>query len=178
MDSIPRYDRTLEQRMVIGVGDFAASNNPHLVLSTFALGSCIGLLAYDPVRSIGGLLHNVLPDSTLNKENAKQRPAMYADTGFALLMRTMMGLGARVSTLRFIIAGGAGRGGHEDFFRIGERNLKAVDHLLKRYNLEVRHRFVGGSINRTIHFSVGTGVFTLKTHAATETFTCYSPRSN
>lgn len=98
---------------------------------------------------------------------------MYADTGFNLLMRNMMSLGARIHRIRFIVAGGAGNHGANDFFKIGVRNLETVEHLLNRHQLRVQHRFVGGSINRTIHFSVGAGTLVLRTPLGTETFACY-----
>ena len=48
-------------KVVVGVGDLAVSNNPSAVLTTYSLGSCIGVTIYDPVTRAGGLLHAMLP---------------------------------------------------------------------------------------------------------------------
>ncbi|MCC5834757.1 MAG: chemotaxis protein CheD [Opitutales bacterium] len=163
----------LSQRVIVGVGDFAAANNPNAVLSTFALGSCLGVIALDPGIKAAGLLHCMLPDSTLDEEKARDRPAMFTDTGFKLLMRNMLGLGARVHRLRFVIAGGASNFGDQDFFRIGPRNLETLDKIIDTYSFNMIHRFTGGTINRTLHFSLSTGLLQLKTPQGTSEHSCY-----
>lgn len=163
----------LSQRIIVGVGDFAAANNPNAVLSTFALGSCLGVIALDPNIQVAGLLHCMLPDSSLDEEKARDRPAMFADTGFKLLMKNMLGLGARVNRLRFVIAGGASNFGNQDFFRIGPRNLEALDKIIETYSFKVIHQFTGGTTNRTLHFNLSTGLLQLKTPQGTSEHSCY-----
>ena len=163
----------LAQRIVIGVGDFAAANNPNAILSTFALGSCLGVVALDPAIKAAGLLHCMLPDSSMDEEKAKDRPAMFTDSGFKLLMRNMLGLGARVHRLRFVVAGGASNFGDQDFFRIGPRNLETLDKIMETYSFNVIHRFTGGTINRTLHFNLTTGVLQLKTPQGLSDHNCY-----
>ena len=80
------------QRVVIGVGDMAVSNNTQVTLSTYALGSCIGVVAYDPVVKVGGILHMMLPDSSISPEKAVQQPAMFADTGLPLFFRALFSM--------------------------------------------------------------------------------------
>jgi chemotaxis protein CheD len=63
MSGAPSIAAVFAQRVVIGVGDMAVSNNRNSVLSTYALGSCIGLIAYDPVAMCGGILHLMLPEA-------------------------------------------------------------------------------------------------------------------
>ena len=48
---------------------------------TYALGSCLGITAYDPVAKVGGLLHVMLPLSSIDPGKASQRPYMFVDTG-------------------------------------------------------------------------------------------------
>ena len=67
---------------IIGVGDIKVSSNQADVLITYALGSCLGIVAYDPVLRVGGLLHAMLPLSNADPAKAKVRPAMYVDSGF------------------------------------------------------------------------------------------------
>ena len=53
-------------RLVVGIGEFAVSNEPDDVIVTHALGSCIAVCLLDPVARVGGLLHFLLPDSRIN----------------------------------------------------------------------------------------------------------------
>ena len=62
MAGAPTIAALFTQRIIIGVGDVAVSNNQQVVLSTYALGSCIGVIAYDPFTKVGGILHLMLPD--------------------------------------------------------------------------------------------------------------------
>jgi len=48
--------------IVIGVGDCQVSRNPEDCLVTYALGSCIAVIIYDPIAHVAGMLHYLLPD--------------------------------------------------------------------------------------------------------------------
>ena len=50
MAGAPTIGALFAQRVVIGVGDMAVSNNSIVTLSTYALGSCVGVIAYDPAE--------------------------------------------------------------------------------------------------------------------------------
>jgi len=55
-------------RTVVGVADVAVSSNPEDTLITYSLGSCIGVVIYDPAAKVAGLLHYMLPESTVDPE--------------------------------------------------------------------------------------------------------------
>jgi chemotaxis protein CheD len=159
------------QRVVVGVGDLSVSNNVSITLSTYALGSCIGVIAYDPVVRVGGLLHLMLPESKLSPDKAASQPAMFADTGLPLLFRSLFGLRADRSRLRVFVAGGANvLGTGNDSFKIGERNTRATADFLRNNGFRVTHSDVGGFINRTVHLEIGNGTIKLKTPENNETF--------
>jgi chemotaxis protein CheD len=164
MAGAPTVASLFTQRLTVGVGDLGVSNNPSLCLSTYALGSCLAVLAYDPVGRVGGLLHLMLPDSAIAPEKAARRPAMFADTGLPLLFRELAGLRAERARLRIYVAGGANvLGGDSDTFRIGERNLRATAAWLHHHGLAVARADVGGTVNRTVHLDLRTGALKLKT---------------
>ena len=150
------------QRVVIGVGDLAVSNNPTVTLSTYALGSCLGVVAYDPVARAGGMLHLMLPDSSIAPEKAAAQPGMFADTGLPLLFRGLAGLKAERARLRLFVTGGASVLAGHDAFKIGERNIRVTLAYLSQQGFAVRETAVGGTANRTVHLDVGTGAVTLK----------------
>ena len=117
----PSIASLFSQRVVVGVGDMAVSNNAQMVLSTYALGSCVGVIAYDPTIKVGGLLHLLLPDSSISPQKAALQPAMFADTGLPLLFNALFGLKAHPSRLRLFVCGGASVLSGQDPFRIGDR---------------------------------------------------------
>ncbi len=91
----------------MGISDCKVSRNPGDVLVTYALGSCICLAVYDPQAKVGGLLHFMLPDSSLDAAKAKETPAMFADTGIPLLFKSCYAQGAEKK--RMIVKVAAGR---------------------------------------------------------------------
>jgi chemotaxis protein CheD len=151
------------QRVVVGVGDMAVSNNTQVILSTYALGSCIGVVAYDPVVKVGGILHLMLPDSSISPDKALLQPAMFADTGLPLFFRSLAGLKAERGRLRLFVTGGACVLSSHDAFKIGERNTKATLSFLAGNGFPVRQTVTGGTTNRTIHLQINDGEMTLKT---------------
>jgi chemotaxis protein CheD len=168
MAGAPSIASLFSQRVVVGVGDVAVSNNPQVTLSTYALGSCIGVVAYDPVARAGGLLHLMLPDSSISPEKAAGQPAMFANTGLPLLFRSLFGLKAERSRLRLFIAGGASVLAGKDTFRIGERNIRATLDYLSLQGFTFSDPAVGGTVNRTIHLEIGSGSMNLKTPTLNE----------
>jgi chemotaxis protein CheD len=164
MAGSPSIASLFAQRVVVGVGELGVSNNIAITLSTYALGSCVGVVAYDPTVRVGGLLHLMLPESNLSPEKASVQPAMFADTGLPLLFRALAGLRAERARLRLFVAGGANvLSGGADNFRIGERNIKATATYLNQNGYTVTRTDVGGVVNRTIHLDIATGAIKLKT---------------
>jgi chemotaxis protein CheD len=166
----PSIASLFAQRVIIGVGDMAVSNNPQVILSTYALGSCIGVIAYDSVSKVGGILHFMLPDSGISPAKAAKQPAMFGNTGLPLFFRALFGMKADPQRLRIFVAGGAGMLAGQDPFKIGERNSGVTFDFLTKHGFSLRHREIGGSINRTVHLEVATGSTNLKTPLANEQF--------
>lgn len=138
------------------------SNNSQITLSTYALGSCVAVVAYDPVAVAGGLLHLMLPDSKISPEKAAAQPAMFADTGMPMLFRSLVGVRCDLSRLRIFLAGGANVLCDTDTFKIGERNIAAARAFLAKNGFSIRCTAVGGTVNRTVHLNVGTGEVSMK----------------
>lgn len=160
-------------RIVIGVGAFAVAGNAGSVLSTYALGSCVGLVAYDCALQAGGMLHIMLPDSRISPLKAVAQPAMFADTGLPVFLRELAALGADPWGLRFFLAGGASVIRGQDPFRIGERNIEAVARILAAQGLQASRSDVGGSVNRTLHLDLASGRLAVKTpHSQVEIRLC------
>jgi chemotaxis protein CheD len=165
-----------EHKVVVGIAEMAVSNNPNAVLTTYSLGSCLGISIYDPVVRVGGLLHIMLPDSSIDPAKAAAQPGMFADTGVPALFRSAYQLGADKHRVVISLAGGASIMDNSGFFNIGRRNYEAVSQLFQRHGLRVAAEQVGGLvINRTMHVSLATGEVRLKVSGQTqETVLCYA----
>jgi chemotaxis protein CheD len=170
MAAISPISALFSQRVVVGVGDMAVSNNDAVTLSTYALGSCVGVIVYDAVAHAGGILHLMLPDSSISPDKAMKQPAMFSDTGLPLLFRAMLGVRSERTRVRLFLAGGASVLNGADPFKIGERNSVAVLKYLKANGYAVAGRDLGGSVNRTVHLEIGTGQVTLKLPDRSEKF--------
>ena len=143
--------------ITVGISDCAVSNDPHAVIVTHALGSCIALAIHDPVAQVAGLLHFLLPDSGLQRENQPSRPYMYADTGIPLLFRSAYELGASKPRLIVTALGGAQVIEASDAFNIGKRNYLAMRRILWKAGVMLHGEDVGGTLPRSARLEVGSG---------------------
>jgi chemotaxis protein CheD len=146
------------------------SAQPGDQLITYALGSCLGIAIHDPVAGVGGLLHVMLPLSTIDPEKASKNPYMFVDTGVPQLFLSCYQAGAQKQRLMIKVAGGASVHGDDnaDQFQIGKRNFVMLQKLLWKNGLLVKAYDVGGSYSRTMILEVGSGEVTLKTHEGTK----------
>lgn len=146
----------------VDIADLAVSNDPNATLVTYSLGSCIGVTIWDPQSRVGGMLHYMLPDASINPEKAKSIPAMFGETGIPLLFRSAYALGAVKTRLVVKVAGGAQLLGDSQLFDIGKRNYLLLRKLLWKNGVLIDKEDVGGSVSRTIRLDIGTGRFTMR----------------
>jgi chemotaxis protein CheD len=133
---------------------------------TYALGSCLGITVYDPVAKVGGMLHVMLPDSSLDIDRARERPYMFVDTGVPLLFRGAYAAGARKERIIVKVAGGAAIHESNDRFQIGKRNMIKLRELLWRNGVLIKAADVGGTVSRTMRLDVDSGAVLLKINGA------------
>ena len=143
--------------LIVGISDIKISNAPNDVIITYALGSCIGISVYDPVAKVGGLLHYMLPDSTLDEKKAKDNPAMFADTGIPSLFKACYSLGAEKRRMIVRVAGGASILDDTNFFRIGQKNTMAMRKIFWKNNVMITSEDTGANHNRTVRLEMITG---------------------
>ena len=148
----------------VGVADMKVSAEIGDLIITHALGSCLGIAVHDPVACVGGLLHVMLPLSTIDPAKAERNPSMFVDTGFPELLIECFNTGAQRQRLEIRVAGGANSWNREedDFFQIGKRNLIMLRKLLWKNGLLLKSHDVGGSNSRTMTLEIGTGIVTIK----------------
>lgn len=148
--------------IVIDIADMKIASGDDNYLTTYALGSCIAVAIYDPVTKIGGMLHYMLPEASLNPEKARQNPNMFADTGIPLLFRAAYREGAVRSRLIIKLAGGANVMDQSNYFNIGKRNYLAARKLLYKNNLLITSELVGGVSGKTMRLQLSDGKTEIK----------------
>ena len=149
--------------LVVDIADFAVSNDPSATLITYSLGSCIGVSIWDPNVHVGGMLHYMLPESSLSPEKAKSSPAMFCDTGIPRMFRAAYELGAVKKRLVVKVAGGSLLLDDNGTFNIGKRNYLALRKIFWKNGVMIDGEDVGGSISRTMRLNLTSGEVTLKT---------------
>jgi len=147
-------------RHVVLVGDMKVGQGGDFLV-THALGSCLGLMIYDPVTKVGGLLHAMLPLSKINPQKAEANPYMFVDTGVPEMFKAVYKLGGQKERM-VVKAAGCGRPlSNNEMFKIGERNHMVLKKILWKNNVMLKAEDVGGTASRTVHFDLSTGEITI-----------------
>lgn len=149
-------------KVIVGISDMKVSNNVKETLITYSLGSCIGVVIWDPMVKVGGLLHYMLPDSRLDQARAQKKPFMFADTGIPALFKECYSLGAVKGRLIVKVVGGSQILDPTGLFSIGKRNYLILNKLFDKNHITIAAEDIGGSVNRTVSLEIGTGRVHLK----------------
>ena len=146
----------------VGMADANVCAAPD-VITTLGLGSCVGIVLYDPVSKIAGLAHIMLPDSTKIINNSNKYK--FADTAIDMLIKDMLDIGANRYNLVAKIAGGAQMfnfGNSSEMMRIGDRNVEATKEKLAQLGIRILAEDTGANYGRTIEFYSETGMLHIK----------------
>ena len=154
------------RQLIVGVADGNVSRDPNSMLVTYALGSCVAVMLHDPVAGISGMVHYLLPESSMSSEKSTARPWMFADTGISQLLRAILERGADKRRLIVCAAGGAQILSDNSTFNIGKRNCLALRKALWKWGLTARAEETGGTSPRTVRMEVATGRVWLQTPGA------------
>ena len=145
-------------RHIVGVADAKYSGDRGDLILTHALGSCLGITAHDDVANVGGMLHVMMPLSTINPEKGRANPYMFVNTGVPHFFRQLYAAGAVKRNLRVKVAGGANvHDNGNDRFAIGKRNFIVLKKIFWKNGIMIDADDVGGSSARNLHLEIGTG---------------------
>jgi len=146
----------MSNTIAVGIADYKIARSPD-TLVTYALGSCVGIALYDPASGVGGLLHIMLPSSSLHADGAVDDRMKYADTAIPDLIRDLEKSGVKRGSLVAKIMGGANMfnmQGTTFVETIGERNIHATKIELQRYGIPIVAEDVGANYGRTVYFQL------------------------
>lgn len=145
------------------------------------VGSCVGLVLYDPRCKLAAVAHIVLPASA----ERNGAPGKFADTAIPHLLALLDEQGVRQEGVIAKMAGGAqmfgGRPGssqdrdpatNDNVFglsadgvgpwQIGEANVHAVTNILAELAIPIQGRSVGGTKGRKLSFCCDSGEMTIE----------------
>lgn len=148
----------------VGIAQMDVVKQPNTI-RTSGLGSCVGVVLYDETKHIAGLVHIMLPDSSLGRTQ-QLNAAKFADTGIKALIELLKNEGIQTFRLKAKIAGGAQMfqfTSDKDTMRIGPRNVEAVKTELKKHGILLVAEDTGGNSGRTIEFDPSTAKLNIRT---------------
>ncbi len=152
----------MEKTLIIGMAEMGVVRSPRHI-ATLGLGSCVGIVLYDKVNKIGGMVHVVMPDS---EKRTGIKPEKFADTGVDALLHEMLKAGARRDAITAKLAGGAHMFGaitKNDKMKIGDRNAFNSKMAVLRLKIRIDAEDLGGSYGRTIELNPADGALMVKT---------------
>ena len=126
-----------------------------VILTSTAIGSCVGIVAYDVTRKIGALAHVMLP-GWAPKGRAKDEKTKYTGDAIEAIVSQMTKLGSRIDDIQIAVVGGANVLQRKDD-TISEDNIESTFELLQKYNLKVRAKAVGGTVRRSVSLDIESG---------------------
>lgn len=146
----------------VGMADLKVCKSPD-GLTTLGLGSCVGVALRDPITKVGGLLHAMLPDSTVIKNNTCVEK--FVDSGLEELVKQMVKAGANKSRLEAKLAGGAQMFAFQrnsDLVKVGARNAEAARKKLSAMRIKLLAEDTGLNYGRTVIYYPETGIYVIK----------------
>ena len=152
------------QIIKVGIAQMDVVKAPNTI-RTSGLGSCVGVILYDESKQIAGLIHVMLPDSSLGCSDAVN-VAKFADTGIKALIELLKLEGVHAFRLKAKIAGGAQMfqfTSDKESMRIGPRNVEAVKVELRKNSIPLVAEDTGGNSGRTIEFDPITSKLNIRT---------------
>jgi chemotaxis protein CheD len=157
-EDAPRYRRVGGARtLVVGIADCKLSSDPRRILVTYALGSCVGVAVWNRATRAGGLLHAMLPESSLDPERSIRSPYVFVDTGLRRLIELMRAKTESDDDLVVKVAGGAHLLSGSTRFQVGQENVEAVLRVVDEEGLRIDADDTGGSGSRTMQMQLMTG---------------------
>ena len=144
-------------QIVVDIADARVSKHAEDVLVTHSLGSCVGVMIHDPLVQVGGMIHCMLPLSSVDPRKAQEKPFMFVDTGMVQFLGQLFDLGVSRSRAVVKVAGCSRILDNSNLFRIGERNYTVLRKLLWKNGLMIKAESVGGSVSRTVRLEIATG---------------------
>lgn len=146
----------------VGIAEILLTRSPNVLRTT--VGSCLGIVLYQPDLKIGAISHIMLARDPIGKDKAKN-PGKYGETALPKLVKMIEDEGCRPGSYSARIFGGASmfKNISSNFLQnIGENNISIVKEFLNSKNIPILVEDVGGHEGRTISLYLDDGRILLK----------------
>ncbi len=159
----PEKNEFASKAYTIGIAEHKIAQSPDRII-TLGLGSCIGLVLYDPIIRLAGMVHIMLPcasDAVSITNRFK-----FADTAIADMLKLLTAAGAVKSRLKAKMAGGAHmfKTSHSlDIMNVGQRNIAMCKKALGEHGIKICGEDTGGNSGRSVEFCCETCVLSVRT---------------
>lgn len=157
----------MSEELMVDMGKYIVSKSPDVLVS-LGLGSCVGVVIFDAPNKIGGLAHVMLPSVPDDKRNAGDEFNLdkFADIAIPKMLDEIKKKGGKSENFKAKMAGGA----HmfkslelSESMDIGKRNAEIIHKLLSNEKIPILSEETGGSVGRTVHFNLDSGIYNIKT---------------
>jgi chemotaxis protein CheD len=146
----------------VGISEISISKSPNMLRTT--LGSCIGIVFYQPDAKVGAISHIMLAKD-LNGRDKVKYPGKYAETAIPKLIKEFESEGCKPGSYSARIFGGASmfKNISSPFLQnIGENNINIVKEILADKRIPLIVEDIGGHEGRTITLFLDDGRVLLK----------------
>lgn len=130
------------------------SGDKNTILNSSAIGSCVVIAAYDANEKVGALAHIMLPGKAPEKKELQK--TRYAANAMEELIRRMNLLGIKEKNIAVCLVGSANVLEKKDD-TIALDNVTSVIDILKKENIKVKAKSVGGTERRSISLDIDNG---------------------
>jgi len=152
----------------VGIGEYKVDRSPTRIHTV--LGSCVGVIIYEPDKKIGGLAHIYLPNSSDYKNSTSLgitgERCNFADLLIPRMIDDLLAMEACYAKLLAYLTGGAYmlKVSYSPDFDIGKKNLAAAREILKSRNIHARELSIGGPTGQSVYFNLFDGGIDVKIH--------------
>jgi chemotaxis protein CheD len=146
--------------LLAGMGEIKVAHGEG-VLGCIGLGSCVGVVLYDPATGKGALAHVMLPEPP--SAEPEEMPGKYATTAIPALLKELGTPAAAFSRLKAVLIGGAELfQNRQHTLQIGRRNVEKLLGLLEAHRIPIIFEDTGGHHGRSFELDLATGQLTLR----------------
>jgi len=153
----------MEEIIKVGMAELKVAKAPGKI-AALGLGSCVAICAYDSVVKVGGIVHVMLPSSSMAVGDNNR--AKFGDTALPFLLEEIEKIGAKLHRVDIKLVGGAEMFVHEvknERLKIGERNLRVIEEACQKSGLNISGRCVGGHTGKSVTIDLENGEVQVRT---------------
>lgn len=151
--------------IVVGIGEYAVTEDERESLVTHALGSCVAVIVRCPMTKKTAMAHIVLPemDGSQKQSFTENKIGYYANDIIPRIIKDFTKERVcRIEQLQVTVTGGADSRNPRDVFKVGPRNVQKVNDCLRLLGIRPYYIDVGGNVSRTVEIIVDNGQVTIR----------------